>query len=127
MLTNGLTKYNIILADIKTSDLKRIEEIITNTLYAQLKYDGIMIEFESLREILGSFVFLPTDNDRSTTAFQNQRLYELDWWKYDYENLESIPIIELTSRMNKGLIRIGKGYTKSAYTNSVEEMKKLIV
>lgn len=127
LLTNGLTKYNIILPDIKASDLKRIEEIIISTLYAQLKYDGIMIKFESLRDILGSFAFLPTDNDRNTTGFQNQRLYELDWWRNDYENLESMPIIELTSRMNKGPIRIGKGYTMSAYTNSVDEMKKLIV
>ena len=79
LLTNGITKYNVILTDIKAADLKNIDSIFRNSLYTQLIYDGIMTDFKYLESIIGELNFLPTDNDRSTTAFQNQRLYELDW------------------------------------------------
>ncbi|TYP71646.1 DUF6933 domain-containing protein [Aquimarina intermedia] len=126
LLTNGITKYNVILTDIKAADLKNIDSIFLNSVYTQLIYDGIMTDFKQLQSIIGGLDFLPTDNDRSTTAFQNQRLYELDWWKYDFGSLENMPIKELTNRINTSPIRIGKGRKISDYTNSIKEMRKIL-
>nr|WP_143017686.1 hypothetical protein [Kriegella aquimaris] len=36
LLTNGLTKYNVVLTDIKTSELKNIESIFKESFYGQL-------------------------------------------------------------------------------------------
>ncbi|MFS4454514.1 DUF6933 domain-containing protein [Maribacter sp. 2304DJ31-5] len=127
LLTNGITKYNVILTDIKTADLINIETIFKESLYGQLVYDGIIMDFEKLDATIGQLEFLPTDSDRSTTGFQNQRLYELDWWKREFENLENMPIRDLTNRMNDAPIRIGKGYQVSAYTDSIKEMKKMLI
>lgn len=127
LLTNGLTKYNVVLADIKTADLKIIDLIFKEAFHKQLMFDGITVEFEKLNSIIGELVFLPTDNDRKTTGFQNHRLQELDWWKYEFGSLENMPIRDLTNRMNDAPIKIGKGYQMSAYTDSIEEMKKLLI
>jgi hypothetical protein len=126
LITNGLTKYNVILTDIKASDLSKIENIFKNALFAQLIYDGIITDFENLNAIIGELNFLPTDNDRSTTGYQNQRLEQLDWWKYHFGSLENMPIKDLTNRMNTSPIHIGKGRKMSDYTDSIKEMKKII-
>ena len=70
--------------------------------------------------------FLPTDNDRSITGFQNQRLEDMDWWKYEFENLENMPIKDLTNRLNTSPIHIGKGRKMSEFTDSIKEMKKIL-
>ena len=126
LVSNGLTKYNIILTDIKSSNLSKIEQIFKDALFGQLIYDGIIMDFENLNSIIGGLNFLPTDNDRSTTGFQNQRLEELDWWKNEFESLENMPIKDLTNRMNTNPIHIGKGSKISDYTDSIEEMKKIL-
>lgn len=126
LLTNGLTKYNVILTDIKTSDQVNIESIFKESFYGQLIYDGIILDYGEVDSMIGELVFLPTDNDRRTTAFQNHRLQELDWWKYEFGSLENMPIQELTNRMNTSPIRIGEGRKMSDYTDSIREMKKLL-
>lgn len=126
LITNGLTRYNVILTDIKASNLKNIEQIFKNALYGQLTYDGIITDFENLDTIIGEVDFLPTDNDRSITGFQNQRLYDLEWWKYEFESLENMPIKDLANRMNTSPIHIGSGRKMSDYTNSVKEMEKIL-
>lgn len=78
LLTNGLTKYNVILTDIKAANLKNIESIFKESFYGQLIYDGIITDFEKVDSIIGQLDFLSTDNDRKTTGFQNQRLQELN-------------------------------------------------
>lgn len=126
LLTNGLTKYNVILTDIKASDLTNIDSIFKESFYRQLVYDGILIDFEKLDLIIGQLEFLPTDNDRKTTGSQNHRLQELDWWKYEFGSLENMPIKDLTNRINTSPIHIGKGHKMSDYTDSIKEMKKLL-
>ena len=127
LLTNGLTKYNVVLTDIKAADLKNIESIFKESLYGQLTYDGIITDFEKVDSIIGQLDFLPTDNDRKTTGFQNHRLQELDWWAYEFEGLENMPIKDLTNRMNDAPIHIGKGHKMSDYTDSIKEMKKILM
>lgn len=126
LLTNGPTKYNVILTDIKSADLKNIESIFKESFYAQLIYDGLITDFKDVDSIIGHMDFLPTDNDRKTTGFQNHRLQELDWWKYEFGGLENMPIKDLTNRINDAPIHIGKGHKMSDYTDSIEEMKKLL-
>ena len=79
LITNGKTKYNVILTDIKSTDLKNIEQIFKDAFYAQLTYDGIITDFDYLDSIIGKIDFLPTDNDRRTTGFQNTNLQSLQW------------------------------------------------
>ena len=126
LITNGLTKYNVILTDIKSSDLSKIEQIFKDALFGQLIYDGIITDFENLNIIIGGLDFQTTDNDRSTTGFQNHSLESLDWWKYEFGNLENMLIKDLTNRLNTSPIHIGKGRKMSDYTDSIEEMKKLL-
>ena len=126
LITNGLTKYNVILTNIKASDLKNIDSIFKKAFYRQLKYDGITTEFENLNSIIGRIQFLPTDNDRSTIGFQNHNLESLEWWKYEFGLLENIPIKNLTNRLNTSPIHIGKGRKMSDYTTSIKEMRKIL-
>lgn len=76
---------------------------------------------------MGTLDFLPTDNDRKTTGFQNHRLQDLDWWKYEFGGFENMPIKDLTNRINTSPIHIGKGHQMSDYTDSIKEMEKLLV
>ena len=126
LFTNGLTKYNVILTDIKTSDFNKVEQIFKDALFGQLIYDGIITDLGNVDSIIGGLDFLPTDNDRSTTGFQNHNLESLDWWKYEFGNLENMPIKDLTNRLNTSPIHIGKGRKISDYTNSIDEMKKVL-
>ena len=126
LFTNGLTKYNVILTNIKASDLDKIEEIFKNTFYTQLVFDGIVTDFERIDTIVGHLDFLKTDNDKSTIAHQNQRLYDLDYWKYQFGSLDTMPMKELTSRMNRSIIHIGKSRRMADYTDATSEMKKLL-
>jgi hypothetical protein len=126
LITNGLTKYNVILTDIKISDLKNIEQIFKNALYGQLVYDGIIMNFDQLNSIIGGIDFLPTDNDRSTTGFQNSNLQSFEFWKMEFHNLENMQIKDLTSRLNQIPIHIGKSKKMSDFTKALDEMKKIL-
>ncbi len=126
LVSNARTQYNVVLSDIKTADLDKIEGIFKNTLYGQLVYDGIIMDFDHLSTIIGGLNFLPTDNDRKTTGFQNHRLQDLDWWKHEFGSLENMPIKDLTNRINKCPIHIGKSQKMSDYTDPIEEIKKLL-
>ena len=126
LISNGITKYNVLLTDIKSADLSKIEKIFKEALFGQLVYDGIIIDFEQLNAIIGTLDFLPTDNDRSITGFQNHRLEQMEWWKYDLGSLENMPIKDLANRMNTIPIHIGKSKNMSDFTNSVVEIKKVL-
>jgi len=126
LITNGLTKYNVILTDIKTSDFKNIEQIFKNALYGQLVYDGIITNFANLNSIIGGIDFLPTDNDRTTTGFQNTNLQSLEWWKMEFRYLENMPIKDLTNRLNQIPIHLGKSKKMSDFTKALDEMKKIL-
>ena len=127
LLTNGISKYNVILTDIRAADLKNIQNIFKEAFYTQLIYDSILTDFKKLDTIVGSLVFLPTDNDRQTTGFQNHRLSELNWWSYDIGGLEQVPIRDLNHKINTSPYRIGKGYTQDSFTDSINEMNKLLM
>lgn len=126
LFTNGLTKYNVILPDVKSSDLKQLGAMFRSRFVNQLIYDGIIIDFQKVEEEIGELDFLPTDNDHSTKAFQNQRVYELEIWKEEFRTLEQMPMTELAHRMNWTPVHIGKSKRSSDFTDSITEMKKVL-
>ncbi len=126
MVTNAKTQYNVLLTDIKAADLKNIDQLFKDTFYTQLVYDGIILPFETIESLIGNISFLPTDNDRSTTTFQNHRLSEMDYWKAKYGSLEHMPIKRLNHNINTILINFGKTMKSNEYTNAVDEMKALL-
>ncbi len=127
LITNAVTKYNVVLTDIKASDLKNIEHLFKNAFYGQLVYDGIIIDFETINAAIGSLQFLPTNNDRSTLGFQNHSLEALDWWKYQYGGLEGMAIKELTHRLNTSPFHKGGRRGMNNYTDAIKEMKVLLL
>ena len=125
LVTNGLTKYNVILTDVKAGELKKIDEIFKDAFYGQLVYDGIITDFKNLEQIIGPVAIKPTDNDRSTTGFQNNYLSTLEEWKEEFGSLERMPIKDLTNRLNTIPIHLGKSKSASSFTYALCEMKKI--
>ncbi|AIZ42376.1 DUF6933 domain-containing protein [Cellulophaga baltica] len=70
IISNAKTQYLVILTDIKSADLKNIEEIFKNAFYGQLVYDGIITGFENVSVKIGGLDFLPTYNDKKLTVFK---------------------------------------------------------
>lgn len=126
LLTNKWTKYKVVLVDVRAADLSNIGNIFSDRLSKQLAYDGIITDYEGVKTMVGELAFCSTDNDRSTISYQNQRLHELDFWKYEFGTLENMPMIELTHRMNTSPMHVGKGRKMSDYTDPIREMKKMI-
>ena len=126
LLSNSKTQYSVVLIDITSKKLLSISELFLKAFYAQLIHDGIKINLQTVNDIIGQLQFLPTDNDRKTTGFQNHRLYYLTLWKEQYGNLENMPIRELTGRMNGLPIHIGESKKMSDYTDSIAEIKMLL-
>jgi len=124
LFSNGTTKYNVIVADFKVKDLKKIGFLFTDAFHQQLNFDGISIFLNCIQSIIGELEFHPTDNDRSTISFQNQRIGDVNVYKSEYAEFEMMPIQIFCNRMNINPISIGTSKTK--YTNSIAEMKKLL-
>ena len=126
LLSNAKTQYAVILTNIKSSDLSTIGDLFKNAFYSQLIYDGIITDFVWIDTLIGDLDFLPTDNDRRTTGFQNHKLQDLKMWQYQFGTLEEMPIKELSSRMNRMPIHLGKGRKMSDYTSATEAMNILL-
>lgn len=126
LISNAKTQYSLIIPDIKSTDLNSIEKIFKNSLYEQLKNDGIYIEFDKLNELIGVIEFYPTDNDRKTTGFQNHKLENLEYWKMDYGKYENMPFLDLASGLNSTPIHLGKSKKMDDFTKSTIEMKRIL-
>ena len=126
LISNAKTQYSLILPDIKSTDLNTIEKIFINSLYEQLKNDGIYIEFDKLSELIGVIEFYPTDNDRKTAGFQNHKLANLECWKIDYGKYENMPFIDLASGLNSIPIHLGTNKKIDNFTKSTIEMKRIL-
>ena len=126
LLSNAKTQYAVILTNIKSSSLSTIDDLFKNAFYSQLVYDGIITDFERIDILIGDLDFLPTDNDRRTTGFQNHKLQDLKIWQYQFGTLEEMPMKELGSRMNRLPIHLGAGRKMSDYTSATEAMNILL-
>jgi len=100
LIVNKLTKYLLILSDIKTAQLKNITRIFTETLYLQLKNDGIKIDYETLSGIIGEIKLCETNNDQSANGSLNNCMFNIDHWKIKYETFENMPFRNINSGLN---------------------------
>ena len=122
LVSNSSTKYNIILDDIKAADLTNIDSIFINKFHEQLIYDGVTVELDKLDAFIGKLCFLPTNNDRSMTGFQNQRLFEFSVWLSYIDTLTIKNTLEIAHKMNDSPVQIAK----NRYSDSIAEMKKIL-
>ncbi len=100
LIINKLTKYLLILSDIKTSDLNHITRIFTETLHSQLKSDGIEIVYQNLSELIGDIKLCGTNNDRSANGSLNNCMFSIEQWKIDYGSFENLPFRKINSGLN---------------------------
>lgn len=100
LIVNKLTKYLLILSDIKTPELKNITRIFTETLHSQLENDGIEIDYETLSGIIGEIKLCETNNDRSANGSLNNCMYNIDDWIIDYGSFENLPFRKINSGLN---------------------------
>ncbi len=100
LIINKMTKYILILPNVKKSDLKNISTIFKENFYSQLICDGIVTEYELIEKIIGRIELCETDNDKSANGSLNNCLAYFDDWKFDYGNFENMPFRELNSRLN---------------------------
>jgi hypothetical protein len=65
----------------------------------------LMIEHEVNRELIIQFIgeikFFPTNNDKSNIACINQRIFDIEYQKYQFDDFEYIPFYSLGSHMNE--------------------------
>lgn len=121
---NSISKYNVLLTDIKAKDYGNLENLFMNSLYSQLIYDGIIISFKELEMLLGTIVFYPTDGDRSAAAFLNERLYTLEHFKERHGVLENMDIRFINYNVNDRLYESPANRRK--YVTGREELVKLL-
>lgn len=100
LLVNKLTKYLLILSDIKTSDLNNISQIFTATLHSQLKSDGIEISYRNLSGLIGEIKLCETNNDRSANGSLTNCMFSIEQWKSDYGSFENLPFRKINSGLN---------------------------
>ena len=100
LIVSKLTKYLLILSDIKSSELNNITRIFTETLNSQLKNDGIEIDYKTLSELIGEIKLCETNNDRSANGSLNNCMFSIEQWKIDYGSFENLPFRKINSRLN---------------------------
>ena len=123
LIVNKLTKYLLILSDIKTPELKNITQIFTETFHSQLENDGIEIDYETLSGIIGEIKLCETNNDRSANGSLNNCMYSIDDWIIDYGNFENLPFRKINSGLNSSPNQMLEWkYPKEVMKETIEEM-----
>jgi len=100
LIINKLTKYLVIIPNVKKSDLKNISTIFKKTLYFQLNNDGIKTDYTLVDKIIGEINLCETNNDRSTSGSLNNCLFQMDDWKKDYGTYDNMPFRDLNNKLN---------------------------
>ncbi|MCM4159740.1 hypothetical protein FHG64_15445 [Antarcticibacterium flavum] len=100
LVTNSRTRYSVILANVKSSDLSQINRLFKEALHRQMNYDSVSITPEEIDILIGDLRFNPTDNDRRTIGFQNSHLSTLEYRKDQYGMLENWPITQIVHFLN---------------------------
>ncbi|WP_299051743.1 hypothetical protein [uncultured Polaribacter sp.] len=123
LIVNKLTKYLLILSDIKTPELKNITQIFTETFHSQLENDGIEIDYETLSGIIGEIKLCETNNDRSANGSLNNCMYSIDDWIIDYGSFENLPFRKINSGLNSSPNQMLEWkYPKEVMKETIEEM-----
>ena len=100
LIINKLTKYLLILPNVKKTDLENISLIFKKSLHEQLIHDGIKTDYELIETIIGEIKLCETDNDRSANGSLNICLFFIEEWKYEFGNFENMDFKDLNGRLN---------------------------
>lgn len=123
LMINKLTKYLLILPNIKKAELKNISSIFRETFYSQLIYDGIIIDFQLVEKIVGEIKLCETNNDRSTNGSLNNCMFQIEDWKYQYGDFENMDFRDLNSRLNSSPNKmLNWKYPKEVIKETLEEI-----
>lgn len=101
VIINKPTQYIVILPNVRQKDTKNITSIFKKTLYEQLIYDGIKVEYSLIEQLIGEINLYKNDNDENTNISLNKIIsYFDDYWKYEFGNFDNMPFREITGRAN---------------------------
>ncbi len=100
LLINKLTKYLLILPNLKSTDLEHLSTIFKQTFYSQLIYDGISVDYVLVEKIIGEIKLRKTNNDRSTNGSLNNCILQIEDWKFEYGTYDAMNFRDLNGRLN---------------------------
>ena len=109
-----------VFPNIRKADLENISTIFKEAFYAQLIYDGILVDYELIENIIGDVGLYETNNDRSSLGILNYCLDNMEDWKNQFQTFENMPFRDLNNRLN----RIPYSFLNLRYPK--EEMSSLI-
>lgn len=82
ILTHSITRYTILIPEVKAADVPNLRELIIRHMTDQLRIVH-QVDPEKIERFIGEIAFFPTNGDRSCIAYMNQRIFELQC-AYDY-------------------------------------------
>lgn len=100
LLTHTLTRYTVIVPDVKVKDTDRFLSILIESIIGQLKIKNI-INPDKVYEFIEEVEFYPTNNDRSTIAYNNQRMQDVNYWKFEFDSFEEFSFSMIGSNINE--------------------------
>jgi hypothetical protein len=123
IVTHTITRYTVIIPDVKAKNIEHFQSIFRENMINQLikKY---LINPDNVKEFIGEVKFYPTNGDRSTIAYNNQRMQDVSYWRYEFDSFEKIPFYKIGSNINELGTRPNNG--KLIYIDPSEEFLKWI-
>jgi hypothetical protein len=124
ILTHTLTRYTVIVPDVKAKDLDRFVSMVREHMINQLVKKQL-INPDKVNAFIGELEFYPTNNDKSCIAYNNQRQQDLNYWKYEFDTFDEIPFSKIGSNVNElgSILRNGE----SVYIEPSKEFLNLIM
>lgn len=120
LLTNSITRWSLMLSDIKKSDYANLSETFITTFIDQLRIENISFSESTLRELVGEIAFHRTDNDKAIIGTQNYLLGYVDFWKSKYGPIENWNFRILNTHINS------VPYKQLGWLSSNERMRMLM-
>ena len=123
IVTHTITRYTVIIPDLKAKDIEHFQSIFRENIINQL-IKKHLINPDMVNEFIGEVEFYPTNGDRSTIAYNNQRMQDVSYWRYEFGSFEEIPFCKIGSNINEVGTRPDNG--KLVYIDPSEEFLKWI-
>lgn len=120
IVTNSLAKYTVLLDRLIVSDIPKLSEIFTKTLYDQLLVDDMKIDFSKLQKIVGQVDIYPTDNDKKIIGIQNSLKYHIVNWKHEFGHIDN-----WSFRRQNGILN-EIPYQQMEWLSPKEKMKEIL-
>ena len=123
VLTHSQTRYTVIVPDIKVKAIENFLNYFLDNLINQLIKKHI-VDSEKILKLIGEIKFFPTNNDRSCIAYNNKRIEEIEYWKYEFDDFDEISFWMIGSNINELGTMLRNG--KSEFIRPTTEILNLI-